>query len=339
MQSSVETVGRPAPVREQVLVREGVIELPGEVSLHHGGRLPGMRVAWRLAGPANAPVVCALGGISAHRRVCLADDAWWREVAGPGLALDAARWRILGIDYLGGSGETSGPAEDTDWPSVSSYDQADCLVRVLNQLGVKALRGIVGASYGAMVALAFGERYPERVARIVAISGADRPHPLATAWRSVQRQMVRFAGECGRPAEGLRLARALGMSTYRSAEEFAARFDVPPRERDGAFRFAAEDYVLARGDDYALRYRPQSFLRLSESIDLHRIDARRVFVPTTVVAVREDQLVPLADLRALAARLPRAQLTELSSVCGHDAFLKENELLRPILATSLGEHA
>jgi homoserine O-acetyltransferase/O-succinyltransferase len=338
MQSSVETLERPAPQRDVALAREGVIELPGEVVLHHGGRLPGMRVAWRLVGPANAPVVCALGGISAHRRVCLAEDAWWRDVAGTGLALDPMRWRILGIDWLGGCGETSGPGDDAGWPSVSSYDQADCLVRVLNHLGVKALRAIVGASYGAMVALAFGERYPERVAHLVVISGADRPHPLATAWRSVQRQIVSFAADCGRPAEGLKLARALAMSTYRSPEEFAARFDSAPRERDGRFTFAAQEYVLARGDAYAVRHRPQSYLRLSESIDLHRVDAARIFVPATVVAVREDQLVPLADLRALAARLPRARFSELSSICGHDAFLKENELLRPILATSLGEH-
>lgn len=337
MQSSVEPLNRALPARESVAVREGILEVPGEVSLHHGGRLTGMRIAWRLAGPVGAPVICALGGISAHRRVCLAEDAWWGEVAGPGMALDVTQWRVLGFDYLGGSGETSGPDVEDDWPSVSSYDQADCLLRLLNHLGLKALRAVVGASYGGMVALAFGERYPERVGHVVSISGADRPHPLATAWRSIQRQIVRLACECGRPADGLKLARALAMSTYRSAEEFAARFAAPPRERDGAFRFPVEDYVLARGEEYAARYQPQSFLRLSESIDLHQIDAARVFVPATAVAVREDQLVPLADMRALAARLPRARLLEISSIYGHDAFLKETEQLRAILETVLGE--
>ena len=57
----------PVPAPEMV-VREGVLDVPGEVSLYHGGRLSGIRIAWRLAGPANAPVVCALGGISANRR-------------------------------------------------------------------------------------------------------------------------------------------------------------------------------------------------------------------------------------------------------------------------------
>src|SRR5215831_6276094 len=55
-------------------VREGILELPGELPLYHGGKLSAARVAWRLAGPGTAPVVCALGGISAHRRVCLTED-------------------------------------------------------------------------------------------------------------------------------------------------------------------------------------------------------------------------------------------------------------------------
>jgi homoserine O-acetyltransferase len=62
------------------------------------------------------------------------------------------------------------------------------------------------------------------------------------------------------------------------------------------------------------------------------VDATRVPVRTEVVAVREDQLVPIADMRALTARLPDATLHEISSLLGHDAFLKEAEQLRAILS-------
>jgi homoserine O-acetyltransferase/O-succinyltransferase len=51
-----------------------------------------------------------------------------------------------------------------------------------------------------------------------------------------------------------------------------------------------------------------------------------------VVAVREDQLVPLADMRALAARAAARRLHEISSLYGHDAFLKEAEQLKPVFA-------
>jgi homoserine O-acetyltransferase len=62
------------------------------------------------------------------------------------------------------------------------------------------------------------------------------------------------------------------------------------------------------------------------------VDANRVTVRTEVVAVREDQLVPIADMRALTARLPDARLHEFSSLLGHDAFLKEADQLRGILS-------
>jgi homoserine O-acetyltransferase len=188
-----------------------------------------------------------------------------------------------------------------------------------------------------MVALAFGERYPERVLQLVTIGASDRAHPMATAWRAVQRRVVRFAASMGNAKEGLQLARALAMSTYRSSEEFGARFGgLPAQGDDGGFTFPVEEYLFARGADYATRYRPEAFLCLSESIDLHRVDASRICVPVAAVAIREDQLVPLADVRGLVARLPYGRLYEISSIYGHDAFLKESEQLRPIFNVAIG---
>ena len=342
----------PAPILPAAdpAVREGVLEIPGEMALYHGSRLSGVRIAWRWVGPANAPVICALGGISANRRVARETErsgssetrhreiqrgGWWSEIVGPRQGLDTHRYRILSFDYLGGSGETTGPQPPHPFPSVSSYDQAELLLRLLNHLGIKSLRAIVGGSYGGMVALAFGERYPERVGRLIVLCAADRPHPLATAWRSVQRDIVRLAAASGRPVEGLKLARALAMSTYRSGEEFAARFAGPPTLESDRFLFPVERYLLARGGDFAARHRPESFLCLSESIDLHRIDASRIFVPTVAIGVREDQLVPSADVRAMVARLGAGRFHEISSLYGHDAFLKESQQLRGIFAAAL----
>jgi homoserine O-acetyltransferase/O-succinyltransferase len=323
-------------------VREGVLHLPARLPLLHGGSLEQPSIGWRLAGQPDAPVVLVLGGISAHR--CVFDISqpragWWHEVVGPGLALDTNQVRVLGFDYLGGSGESTGPSAGGVFPSLSSHDQAQALRHLLDHLKIQHLRAIVGASYGGMVALAFGEQNPARVEQLIIISGADRPHPMATAWRSVQRRIVRFGLSSGRAAEGLELARALAMATYRSPDEFAARFSSPARTLDGRFVFPVEEYLMARGRDYAARYRPESFLCLSESIDLHSVDATRITAPCTIVAIREDQLVPLADMRSLAARLPRSQLHELSSAHGHDAFLKEAAALQPIFQSLYGVSA
>ncbi len=338
--AEVRPIERDRSVRSTaaLTVREGVVDIPGGLSLHHGGLLARVRIAWRLLGAADGPVICALGGISATRRVCLTEQprqSWWSEMAGPGRALDTERCRILSFDYLGGSGETTGPAPGESFPSVSTYDQAEVLARLLDHLAVGSLRGIAGGSYGGMVALAFGERYPERVERLLVLCAADRPHPLGTAWRAVQRDIVRLAIETGRTRQGLALARALAMSTYRSGEEFAARFAGPPQFEAGRARFPVERYLAARGADYAAQHRPEAFLCLSESIDLHCVEAGRICVPTVAVAVREDLLAPPAEVRAMVARLRSARLHEISSIYGHDAFLKESQQLRGIFASVL----
>lgn len=319
-------------------ISEGVLEIPGEWILHHRGRLTDARIAWRLTGPADAPLVCAMGGIWCDRRLFDPEDprrGCWSEVVGPRRPLDSLRFRVLSFDYLGGSGDTSGPKPGIPFPSISTYDQADALARLLEHLGIRSFGAIVGGSYGGMVALAFAERNPERVASLFIVSAADRPHPMAIAWHSIQRHIVRFAIDCGRPQEGLRLARAVALSLYRSSEEFAARFPATPNLNGEQFVFPVERYLFSEGG-VAADFRAEAFLCLSESLDLHNVDASRVFVPTVAAGAREDQLVPLSDVRALVARMAVANLREISSIHGHDAYLRESEQLRGLLANTLG---
>lgn len=316
---------------------DDTLRLAAPHALHYGDVLPDAKVAFRLVGPEDAPVIAVLGGISAHRVVSGA-DGWWPEIVGAGSGVDTRAYRVLGMDYLGGRGASSTPESGGKFPPLSSYDQADALYAVVRQLELKALHAIVGASYGGMVALCFAERYPQWVKHIVILSAADKAQVLSTAWRSVQRQIVREAIARGDGASGLKLARALAMATYRSAVEFQLRFGAPPVRAADRFRFPIEDYLFARGDDYVQKYRAESFLTLSESIDLHQMDATRVQTPATLIAVREDQLVPFNDMQALSARLngPR-QLIEINSIYGHDAFLKEGAALTPIIKSTLAE--
>jgi len=318
-------------------VIDSVLDLPEDWRLHHGDVLVNPRVAFRLVGPRDAPVVAVLGGISAHRYL-IGPEGWWPEIVGPNLGVDTTRFRVLGIDYLGGLGSSSTPDGGSRFPPVSSFDQAEVLRRVVLHLGLSGLHAIVGASYGGMVALSFAARHAALVNRILIVSAADRAQVLSTAWRSVQRQIVREAIARGDGPAGLKLARALAMATYRSQAEFAVRFGGPAVRDAERFRFPVEGYLFARGDDYVQKYRAESFLALSESIDLHAVDARQVHTPTTLIAVREDQLVPFDDMQALAARLggPK-QLVEINSIFGHDAFLKESAVLNPILRHALAE--
>jgi homoserine O-acetyltransferase len=327
-------------VAEQQQIHDDVIELPSSFKLHYGDSLPDGKVAFRLIGEPGAPVVAVLGGISAHRIIASRSEGWWPEMVGEGSGVDTRRYRVLGMDYIGGRGLSTTPAVGGKFPPISSYDQCQALALILDRLKIDSLHAIVGASYGGMVALCFAERYPKRVKHIMVLSAADRAQVLSTAWRSVQRQIVREAIARGDGGAGLKLARALAMATYRSSVEFALRFGGPPARNADRFRFPIEDYLFARGDDYVQKYRAESFLTLSESIDLHLMDATLVTTPATLIAVREDQLVPFADMQALSARLngPR-QLIEINSIFGHDAFLKEGAALTPIIKHALAEQS
>lgn len=309
-------------------------EFDVELTLRHAGtRRLRLRVEWQ--GRRDAPAVWLAGGISAHRHVsanaCDPAAGWWEDAVGSGRALDPRRYRLLAFDWIGADGDLDAP--------IDSADQADAIAAVLDRLGIARLHAFVGASYGAMVGLAFAARHPARLQRLVALSGAHRPHPYASAFRALQRQVVALGQLQCDDQHGLALARQLAMLSYRTPEEFAERFSAPPRIEGDRLRCAAEDYLAACGARYVERWHPTAFLRLSESIDLHRVDPSEVRVPTDLLAVEQDWLAPPSEIEALAAaiRAP-TRVRKLSSRYGHDAFLKEiprvDALLRDALAAA-----
>lgn len=290
--------------------------VPARLSLRHAGERD-LQIAYEWIGPPGAPVVVAAGGISAHRHVVASEafpePGWWQTQSGVGL--DTTRVRILAIDWIGADGTLDAP--------IDSADQADALAAVLDALGIDTLAAFLGSSYGAMVGLQFAARHPRRLGRLVAISGAHRSHPYASAWRALQRQAVALGQLQCDEAQGLALARQLAMLSYRTPAEFAERFAEPPTLVHGRVRVAAEDYLEHCAASWIARTSPTAFLRLSESIDLHNVEPAAVAVPTTVIAIAEDRLVPLEDLFALSEALPQGEIRILRSRYGHDAFLTE----------------
>ena len=306
-------------------------ELPVALALRHAGART-LNLRYELHGPAGAPVVFVAGGISAHRHVAVSaqfpENGWANDLVRAGRTLDPARVRILSFDFIGADGQLDAP--------IDPADQADAIVALLDALDIAALRAFVGYSYGALVGQHLAARHPQRVERLVAVSGAHRPHPFASAWRALQRHAVALGQLQCADQQGLSLARQFAMLSYRTPEEFGERFDAAPELVNGRVRVAAEDYLDAAGATYVARTPVTAFLRLSESIDLHRIDPSTIAVPTLVVAVEGDRLVPLADLVTLVEGLgKRGSLRVLRSPYGHDAFLKETDRIDAILATAL----
>ena len=349
--ASIETCDAPcseSPGVEARLARGAIFEAHGDpagcsrgefelrIALAHGGVHKAV-LRWQRLGDAALPAIVVQGGISADRcSTALPPDeapGWWQAQVGAGRAFDPAHVQVLSIDWLGADGTLDAP--------IDTADQADAIAAALDRLGVARIEAFVGCSYGALVGLQFAARYPNRLRRLVAIAGAHRPHPYASALRAIQRKVVALGQLQCVDELGLSLARQLAMLTYRAPEEFALRF-ADGVVLDGAHaRCASEDYLEAQGTRYAERWSPTAFLRLSESIDLHRVDPARIGVPTTLVAVHGDRLVPPEDVHELAAGIGApTRVHVLRSLFGHDAFLKEtvlfDALLRDVCAVACG---
>lgn len=295
-------------------------------------------LAHELVGAASAPLLLALGGISANRHVVShADDpapGWWEGLGGGGRPFDLRRRRVLGVDLRDGGRAADGRPAGI----VSTHRQAEHIVTLLDELGIERLDAVIGASYGGMVALALAERWPDRVGRLVVISAAHETHPMATALRVAQRRIVEVGLATGRAAECMAIARGVAMTTYRTAREFDERFASAPLATEQGTEFDVERYLRHAGERFAERMTPERFLALSLSADLHRVVPEHIAVRTTVIAAQGDNLVPASQLRALARRVPRLDAyVTLRTRFGHDAFLTEPARLGRILTTALAD--
>lgn len=310
-----------AHLRNDTLWRD--VEAPLPPALHRFGTTARARIG----GLEDGPLTVLLGGISADRFV--ADDGrngpgWWADLAGAGKPIEPAERCILGFDFVACPDGRATPSSD---------EQAEALAAILGAFGRPAT--IIGASYGGMVGLALAARRPELVERLVVISAPHEPHAAATAARELQRRIVALGREAGQGEAGLAIARGLAMLTYRTREEFGARFDGGIAADDPLTVSAPGQYLRARGEAYSAVISPGRFQSLSASIDRHRVDPARVRMPTLVIGAASDQLVPPAQLEALAAALPDGRLHLLDSLYGHDMFLKEATQVGALIADFL----
>ncbi|MBU8976627.1 MULTISPECIES: homoserine O-succinyltransferase [unclassified Lysobacter] len=303
-----------------------------ELDLRHAGRRT-VALRYEILGDRTLPAVFVAGGISAHRHLAasaaFAEQGWWEQQVGTGKALDPREQCLVAFDWLGADGTLDAPLDPSD--------QADAISALLDTLRIARLQAFVGCSYGAMVGLQFAARHGDRLGQLIAISGVHRAHPYASAWRALQRRAVALGALQCDETHGLALARQFAILSYRTPEEFAARFEAA-QVSEGRVRVGAEDYLDHCGASYVQRTSPTAYLRLSESIDLQDVDPTTIRLPVTVVAVAEDRLVPLSDAYDLVERLRgETRLRVVRSLYGHDAFLKEEAEIGAILGEALDD--
>lgn len=274
----------------------------------------------RLHGNPGQPGLVVLGGVSAGRHLLDDEDrpGWWPGVVGEPGVLTPDRFCLLGVDFLG--------EEVSPYPTLA--DQARVIAALASAAGFDRF-AVVGASYGGAIALELARAFPDRVTTLVLVAAAGRVHPMAQAWRSVQRGIVRAGVAAGDEARGVDLARRLAMTTYRTPEEFAARFRNPDPESRDARGVGA--WLAHHGETYARRTSARRFLALSHSMDQVEIDFTGITSPAWILGFDSDRLVPPEEVEWTAAQLPGSTLEFCPSLYGHDAFLKETKAVNAFL--------
>ena len=347
----------------------------GEFRMHRGGLLQNPVLAYETWGELNDAkdnAVLIFTGLSpsAHAASSAEDQSpgWWEDMIGSGLPIDTDRFFVICVNSLGSCFGSTGPASTNpetgqkyrlSFPVLTLEDVADTTHFVVQHLGVEILHTVVGCSMGGMTGLAYCVRHPDSVKRFLTISSAARAMPFSIAVRSLQREMIRSdpkwnegdydAGDP--PITGQRLARKLGMITYRSAEEWVGRFGreraTDPIRVDEQFvaEFSVESYLENHANKFSGAFDANCYLYLSHASDLFDLAEyggslesgfkRLQLDRALVIGVRTDILFPIEQQRELAEGISAVcedtDFAELDCIRGHDSFLVEMDAFRPVV--------
>lgn len=343
------------------------------LSFKKGGVLPSYTLAYETWGELNTDAsnaVLILTGLSpsAHAASSPADpsDGWWEPMVGPGKPIDSNRYYIISLNSLGSCKGSTGPASENpatgkpfrlDFPELSIEDIATAAHELIRHLKIERLCTMVGPSMGGMSALAYLQQNPRGARHFLTISSSPNSEPFSIAIRSLQRELIVSdpAFDNGNyddqnwPEKGMRMARKLGMLSYRSAEEWRTRFgrreqDYFPTELFG-MNYEVESYLEAAARRFVHSFDPCSYLYLSRSMDWFNVadgypDLTAALAgielrTANVIGVETDILFPAHQQRAIADALThngiKTDFVELVSLMGHDAFLVDYDHFIPIV--------
>jgi homoserine O-acetyltransferase len=272
--------------------------------LDWGGVLPEFDIAYETWGTLNAHKSNAIllhTGLSAssHAKSTSANSkpGWWERFIGPGAPIDTDKFFVICTNVLGGCYGSTGPSSTdplaattddsrqryaTRFPILTMQDMVRAQFRLLDWMHIDKLYASVGSSMGGMQSLAASVLHPDRVGKLVTISGCARSHPYSVAMRHTQRQVLMndpaWSSTRGNyynaipPHAGMKLAREIATVTYRSGPEWEQRFGRrradPSKPPALCPDFLIETYLDHAGEKWSLEYDANSLLYVSKAMDL-----------------------------------------------------------------------
>lgn len=346
-----------------------------------GSRFAPVTVAYETYGELNAAgsnaiVVChALTG-SAHAAGFSSADpksvGWWDNFIGKGKPLDTSKYFVICSNFLGGFYGTTGsntinPATQKPYgiqfPQMTVRDMVKVQKALIDHLGVKKIKTVIGGSLGGMQVLEWALMYPEFVESIIPIATSAQHSAWSVGLNDLARQAIMIDPawrdgnyyEFGQPEKGLSLARQIAMISYRSEKEFEQRFGRERQKKNGSVHtyrfdtsnlFQVESYLRYQGKKLVDRFDANTYIYISRAMDLHDVTISRgtldevlgsISIPTLCIGIDSDVLYPVREQKEIVRRIPRAEYHEISSPYGHDAFLIEFDQMASLVKNFLNK--
>jgi homoserine O-acetyltransferase len=347
------------------------VEINEPLPMKKGGYLPSYTLAYETWGELNAErsnAVLILSGLSPSAHAASSKDdptpGWWEGMIGPGAPIDTDRFHVIALNSLGSCKGSTGPASENtatgqpyrlDFPDLCVEDIAASAQQLIKHMGVGQLCTLVGPSMGGMSSLSYLQQFPDGARHHLSISGSPNSAAWSIAIRSLQRELIvsdpawndgNYTDEYW-PVKGMRMARKLGMLSYRSWQEWRTRFgrreqDYFPTELFG-MNFEVESYLEAAARRFVHSFDPCSYLYLSRAMDWFNVADGYADLPTAlagvelksacVIGVETDILFPAYQQKEIADALLTngidTSFANLESLMGHDAFLVDYDHFNP----------
>lgn len=351
-----------------------VMPVANTFEMRRGGTLDNLEIAYETWGKLNqnkTNVIVVFTGLSASSHISASNKnnspGWWDSMVGSGKAIDTDKFYVVCINSLGSCFGSTSPVSINKktskpyrlaFPALTIEDMANASNLLIDKLGINKIKVLIGPSMGGMQALAYSVLHNKSIENIIFISTATQALPFAIAIRSLQREVIRkdplwkngFYSYEEPPLNGVRIARKLGMTSYRSSTEWIQRFGR--KKTTGTlinqntfgidntnFEYEIEAYLEHHAVKFQNIFDANCYLYLSRAMDWFdladhgdsTVDAlsKTNINKALVLGVDTDTLFPIQQQKEIAEGLSLAgtQVTfkTLDSIQGHDSFLVDTE--------------
>ncbi|GIR56569.1 MAG: homoserine O-acetyltransferase [Gammaproteobacteria bacterium] len=321
---------------------------------------------WGKLNSAKSNVVVVLTGLSASSHIASSSSdksaGWWESMVGKNKPINTEEFHVICINTLGSCfGSTSPVTINEKLRNLSPYvSRINCrgygkrIIFIIEKTWIDRVKYLIGPSLGGMQALALSSLYNNIVENIILISTATQAHPYAIAIRSLQREVIRkdplwnngFYDYDKPPLNGVRIARKIGMTSYRSPREWIQRFGRKRTSEEKLnqntfgvdntnFEYEIESYLEHHAIKFQKLFDANCYLYLSRAMDWfdladHGNSTQEVFSRfkienALVISAKSDTLFPPQQQKEIAEGLSQSgtkvEYKELQSIQGHDSFL------------------